>query len=101
MNLTITTEAASHYKEEMELAEGDILRLFCRVGGVGSGGFSIGVTVEQEVPADAYSVQVEGITFVVHESDAWYLDGMVIDYNQDLDYLHFENKKIGDVINPR
>ncbi|WP_353626224.1 hypothetical protein [Bacillus sp. JCM 19041] len=48
MKLIITERAANFYKKEMDLNSGDILRLYVRVGGIGSGGFSIGIMHEQE-----------------------------------------------------
>ncbi|SDH02447.1 Uncharacterized protein YneR [Alteribacillus persepolensis] len=100
MDLTITSEAAQLYKEEMDLRNGDYIRLFVRIGGVGSGGFSVGVA--QEKPeADAYVLQAEGVLFFVNPQDQWYLDGMTISYDKKIDYLSFDNPKIYDVTNPR
>ncbi|MFB4164220.1 HesB/YadR/YfhF family protein [Alteribacillus sp. JSM 102045] len=100
MDLTITPEAARHYKEEMDLKESDHLRLFVRIGGVGSGGFSIGVAKEKP-EAEAYVLQEEGISFFVNPQDKWYLDGMTISYDKTIDFLQYENPKIYDVINPK
>ncbi|MFB5663105.1 HesB/YadR/YfhF family protein [Alteribacillus sp. HJP-4] len=99
MQLTLTKEAAALYKEEMSLADGAYVRLFVRIGGVGSGGFSIGVGKEKP-EAEAYTLQVEGILFFVNPQDQWYLDGMTISYDPSIDYLHFENPNFHDVINP-
>ncbi|MFC5711824.1 iron-sulfur cluster biosynthesis family protein [Thalassorhabdus alkalitolerans] len=99
MDFTISSEAAKHYKKEMELKEGDAVRLFVRVGGVGSGGFSIGVAKETPSPT-SFQVTKEGVTFFVTEEDQWYVDGMTISYEPGIDYFHFENPKIKDVINP-
>lgn len=99
MKLTISDEVAHLYKKQMELTDGDSLRLYVRVGGCGSGGFSVGVTIDTPSP-EAYVITVDGIQFFVEEEDFWYLDEMVIDYNPDLDYVTFENNKINDTVNP-
>ncbi|PYZ98191.1 hypothetical protein CR205_06245 [Alteribacter lacisalsi] len=99
MNLTITREAADLYKREMNLKEGDSLRLYVRVGGVGSGGFSAGVT--KEIPAShCHTAEASGITFHVTEDDVWYFNGMTVKYDPDMDEVSFSNPDIGDVINP-
>ncbi|MGY4689952.1 iron-sulfur cluster biosynthesis family protein [Salibacterium sp. K-3] len=96
----IKEEAAAMYKQEMELNEGDYLRLFVRVGGVGSGGFSLGVAKEKpEAGSDV--LQACGIYFFVNPQDQWYMDGMVVSYEPGIDLLSFENPKIEDVTNPR
>ncbi|RNA69399.1 HesB/YadR/YfhF family protein [Alteribacter keqinensis] len=100
MDLTITDNAAGLYKKEMNLADGDALRLYVRVGGIGSGGFSAGVT--KELPEGTYMTKESGgITFCISEDDEWYFDGMTIDFNQDLGEVQFTNPKIEDVTNPR
>ncbi|KHF39872.1 iron-sulfur cluster biosynthesis family protein [Halalkalibacter okhensis] len=99
MHLTITDSAVSLYIKEIPLIQGDSLRLFVRVGGVGSGGFSVGVIKEQPTPT-SYQVTKQGITFFVNNDDFWYLDGMTIDYDEDLGYLHFSNPKFEQLDHP-
>jgi iron-sulfur cluster insertion protein len=99
MQLTISDQAVKLYKEEMGLKEGDSLRLYVRVGGCGSGGFSVGVTKDHPSPT-AFVKTVNGIRFFVTEEDFWYLDGMTIDFDPDLNYLTFENPTIKDMDNP-
>lgn len=43
MKVTLTDSAASLYINEIPLSKGDTLRLYVRIGGIGSGGFSVGV----------------------------------------------------------
>ncbi|RSL29818.1 hypothetical protein D7Z54_29130 [Salibacterium salarium] len=100
MELTIKPEAARLYKEEMDLEDEEYLRLFVRIGGVGSGGYSIGVSKEKP-EAGAYTLQEKGIFFFVNPQDQWYLDGMTISYDKTIDLLQFENPKIYDVTNPK
>ncbi|MCD8500581.1 MAG: HesB/YadR/YfhF family protein [Bacillaceae bacterium] len=92
MQLSISKGAANFYKKQMELSEGDSLRLYVRVGGCGSGGFSVGVTIDTP-SSRAYVSAVNGIQFFVEEDDFWYLDGITIDYNADLDQLSFEHTR--------
>ncbi|RSL33297.1 hypothetical protein D7Z54_11785 [Salibacterium salarium] len=99
MELTIKPGAALLYKEEMDLEDGEYLRLFVRIGGVGSGGYSIGVSIEKP-EAEAYVLQEKGIYFFVNPQDQWYLNGMTISYDKTIDLLEFENPKIYDVTNP-
>ncbi|AIC94520.1 iron-sulfur cluster biosynthesis family protein [Shouchella lehensis] len=99
MNVLITKEAVQFYRQEMHLVDGDELRLFVRVGGVGSGGFSVGVTREIE-DFDYETIQQEGILFYVSKDDLWYIDGMHIDYNDDLDMVLFKQGKFDNLDHP-
>ncbi|MBU8906070.1 iron-sulfur cluster biosynthesis family protein [Desertibacillus haloalkaliphilus] len=99
MKFTITDEAARFYKEEIPLQPGESLRFYVRVGGVGSGGFSVGVMKEQ--PSESsYIIEKQDAKFFVTEDDFWYLDGMTIDYNDDMDFVSFENSAIDDLNHP-
>ncbi|WP_096435213.1 iron-sulfur cluster biosynthesis family protein [Alteribacter populi] len=100
MNLTITESAVKFYKQEMKLLDNDAVRFFVRVGGVGSGGFSAGITKDLPV-SDRHSVTVNHITFYVSSDDEWYFDGMTIDFNEDRGEVQFSNPKIEDVTNPQ
>lgn len=99
MNLTITDEAMFFYKREMNLNEGDKLHLYVRVGGVGSGGFSAGIT-HGEPELDAQVLVKEGIEFCVSDEDVWYFDGMTIDYDADYDAVTYDNPSIQNTTNP-
>ncbi|WP_332693051.1 iron-sulfur cluster biosynthesis family protein [Halalkalibacter lacteus] len=99
MNVIITDSAIALYKKEMPLTEGDSLRLFVRVGGVGSGGFSVGL-MQDEPTSTSYKINKQGVTFFVNEDDFWYLDGMTIDYNEDLGYLDFSNPTFDQIDHP-
>ncbi|MCK0473948.1 iron-sulfur cluster biosynthesis family protein [Halalkalibacter sp. APA_J-10(15)] len=99
MHLKISKEAAYLYKKEIPLQAGDSLRLFVRVGGVGSGGFSVGVTKE-EPPSKCFKVIKENIIFFVTEDDYWYFDGMEINYHEDLDYVQFKHSSFDHLDHP-
>lgn len=99
MNLTITDSAATLYKKEIPLQDGDTIRLYVRVGGIGSGGFSVGVM--KDSPTDtAFKVKKQGVTFFVTEDDFWYLDGMTIQYDEDTGYLDFINPRFNQLDHP-
>lgn len=100
MNVTITPEAARFYNHEVLLGKDQPLRLFVRVGGVGSGGFSVGVSKESPT-SNCYQTTVEGITFFITEDDAWYFEGMTIDYNEDLNMMIFTNPQFEDIYHPK
>ncbi|WP_078595776.1 HesB/YadR/YfhF family protein [Evansella clarkii] len=99
MQLTITENAANLYKKEMSLKEGDVLALFVRVGGIGSGGFSAGVK-KGRPDGDYTEVTSGGLVFSVSDEEIWYFDGMTIDFDEDMQELTFDNPKIDNVINP-
>ncbi|SIS37345.1 HesB/YadR/YfhF family protein [Salimicrobium flavidum] len=75
MNITVTEEAASWYKDELDLEENDNLQFYVRYGGVGGlqPGFSLGIKVDTPYEAVA-ETSVEGITFYIEKSDEWYFD---------------------------
>lgn len=99
MHVTISKEAAILYKKEMALQDGDSLRLYVRIGGVGSGGFSVGV-MKDKPNQSSYIVEQEGIIFFIEEDDFWYFNGMAIDYNEDLDYIQFEHATLKQLEHP-
>ena len=75
MKLNISKEAANWYKEELHINEVINLRFFVRYGGVGGKvpGFSLGIT--PDTPEDIHaSAEIDGITFFVEETDAWYFE---------------------------
>ncbi|WP_026671911.1 iron-sulfur cluster biosynthesis family protein [Alkalihalobacterium bogoriense] len=99
MKLTITKRAANFYINEIPLQKDDALRLFVRVGGVGSGGFSVGVQKDVPQPT-SYTIVQEGILFFVNEDDFWYIDGMTIDYNEDINLMTFDNPNWTNIDHP-
>ncbi|GEL07901.1 iron-sulfur cluster biosynthesis family protein [Salisediminibacterium halotolerans] len=101
MNLTITNEAVQFYKQELNLADNDTLTLYVRVGGVGSGGFSAGLSRGRPDHSAVYKHEEQGIIFYIAEDDAWYFDGMTIDYDADFDAVTYNNPRIDDVTNPK
>jgi len=80
VNIRITPAAAAFYQREMELASYQALRLYVRIGGFGSGGYSIGVQMDRPTKRD-YQIQVNGVTFLINPDDTWYMDGLIIDHD--------------------
>ena len=75
LNLTVSTEAAKWYKEDLDIEDTAQLRFFVRYGGVGGKipGFSLGVKLDK--PKAIYaSTEVENITLYIEEADAWYFE---------------------------
>ncbi|AOM83030.1 iron-sulfur cluster biosynthesis family protein [Salisediminibacterium beveridgei] len=99
MNFIVSDDAIAFYKHEMRLVDGDELHLFVRVGGVGSGGFSVGLA-RGKPELEAEVIEKDGILFYVTAEDAWYFDGMTIDYNADFDAVTYDNPTIINTTNP-
>ncbi|NEU31294.1 hypothetical protein GN156_10950 [bacterium LRH843] len=100
MKLVLTDSAINLYLKEIPLQAGDKLRLYVRVGGIGSGGFSVGV-MKDEPLSTSFKIEKRGIIFFVNEDDFWYLDGMTIDYNEDFGYLNFLNPAFEELHHPK
>lgn len=93
MKLEITKEAANWYKEELDLEEVTWIRFFVRYGGVGGRipGFSLGISTN--APHKIYgSTEVDGITFFIEETDAWYFEnsGLRISFDKKLQEPNFK-----------
>lgn len=99
MDLTISEKAAHFYRSEMNLKENDPLWLFVRVGGIGSGGFSVGVA---RTTPDLESVTLKkgGLNIYVTEQDLWYFEGMTIDYDRDIEEITFVHASGDDLFYP-
>ncbi|WP_141432349.1 HesB/YadR/YfhF family protein [Bacillus sp. 03113] len=88
MNIHICDEAATWYKEEMLLKEGDFIRFFARYGGCSTvqQGFSLGISNEKPFDIGIQTTK-DGITFFIEEKDLWYFDNhdLVVDFNKEMD----------------
>ncbi|WP_139995647.1 HesB/YadR/YfhF family protein [Paenibacillus paridis] len=75
MKLIVEQPAASWYKTEMGLVDGDAIRIFVRLGGCGSvhPGLSLGIT-KDEPRSIGLSVEAEGVTYYIEEDNLWYLE---------------------------
>lgn len=96
MKLLITEAAATWYETELEMNKNSYLRFFVRYGGVGNvPGFSL--AIKQDEPHQPHAtVQLNGITYYVEESDAWYFEDkdLVVDFDDKRNEPVFIYKKI-------
>lgn len=96
MKLQINERAATWYEEELEMDANSCLRFFVRYGGAGNvPGFSL--AIKQDEPHQPHaSVQVNGITYYVEESDAWYFEDkdLIVNFNEKLNEPVFIYEKI-------
>ncbi|WLV25885.1 HesB/YadR/YfhF family protein [Aciduricibacillus chroicocephali] len=75
MKLTVSDHAATWYKEELELNDGDHLRFYVRYGGCGLiSGFSLGVKAAPPKNPLVHSL-ADNILFFIETDDAWYFEG--------------------------
>ncbi|TLS37425.1 HesB/YadR/YfhF family protein [Pseudalkalibacillus caeni] len=82
MTFSVTDSAARFYKHEMDLKNGDCLRLFCRYAGSGAeGGFKLGVMADHPEDGD-FIQQFNGINYFVRPGDQWFIDQMKLDYDE-------------------
>ncbi|MFY4774011.1 HesB/YadR/YfhF family protein [Metabacillus sp. RGM 3146] len=96
MKLKVSNKAASWYKEELDLNDGDSLRFFVRYGGNSTiqSGFSLGVI--NDTPKEAAAMaEANGLTFFVEESDVWYFDqyDLQVNVKEDGDEPEFHYEK--------
>ncbi|MFC6333884.1 HesB/YadR/YfhF family protein [Paenibacillus septentrionalis] len=75
MGLIVEQPAAHWYKSEMELEQGDHVRIYVRLGGCGSvhPGLSLGVMKDEPRDIGAQT-EVEGIHFYMEQDNMWYLE---------------------------
>ncbi|MFJ6412758.1 hypothetical protein CHI12_05540 [Terribacillus saccharophilus] len=93
MQISITKPASNWFVQEMDLEPGSAVRFYVRYGGIGGikEGFSLGITAEQ--PNDPITTEeVQGITFFVERSDAWYFEGvdLSVKYSRKWDDIQYE-----------
>lgn len=82
--ITITEAANGRIKEMMAGQEGENLFLRLGVKGGGCSGLSYGMGFDQEINEDDSSFESDGLTVVVDKDSAPILEGVVIDFKQNL-----------------
>jgi len=80
----VTKRAAQFYKKEMELKDGDAVRLYVRYGGQGQYGFSVGIEKSEQNPIQD-GTEIEGITFYADPDDRWFVDLLTLDADEKLE----------------
>jgi uncharacterized protein YneR len=93
MKITVTNSALEWFRQELGLTPGDALRFYAKYGGTSRfhPGFSVGITVEKPSQVAA-SVERDGITFFIRESDVWlFNEGNVnVDYDKEQDEVVYD-----------
>ncbi|HLR66243.1 HesB/YadR/YfhF family protein [Virgibacillus alimentarius] len=76
MKLHVSEEAATWYKNELDIEESAQIRFYVRYGGVGGNipGFSLALKHDIPNEADALTKK-EDITFFIESKDEWYFEG--------------------------
>ncbi|MGV3487640.1 MAG: HesB/IscA family protein [Tuberibacillus sp.] len=82
--ITITEAANSRIKEMMAEQDGENLFLRLAVRGGGCSGLSYGMGFDQEINKDDSQFESDGLKVVVDKDSAPLLDGVVIDFKQNL-----------------
>ncbi|MFD2673607.1 HesB/YadR/YfhF family protein [Marinicrinis sediminis] len=98
MKLSITSQAASHLQDELDLQSGDFVRFHVKYGGHSTiqTSFSLGISTEEPTKVGASS-NVNGIEYYIEDSDLWYFEthNLEVDYNaatEEIEY-HYEAVK--------
>ncbi|MFQ3853866.1 HesB/YadR/YfhF family protein [Staphylococcus sp. 2S1] len=98
MEIELSNNAVSWFKEELELPEGDkVLQFFVRYGGEFQlkQGFSPAFSVDRKDEVEiGYENNYEGLDVVIVEKDLWYFkdDNLFIDINDSVDEISYTTK---------
>lgn len=96
MKIVINDQAASWYKEELELHAGDYVRFFARYGGHSTvqQGFSLGISNEEPLDAGTATTK-DGITYYIEQKDMWYFDNhnLYVEFNEKAKEPEFKYEK--------
>ncbi|MDK9842149.1 hypothetical protein CD144_02545 [Staphylococcus equorum subsp. linens] len=98
MEIELSNNAVSWFKEELELPEGDkVLQFFVRYGGEFQlkQGFSPAFSVDKKDEVEiGYENNYEGLDVVIAEKDLWYFkdDNLFIDINDSVDEISYITK---------
>ncbi|NGQ96638.1 iron-sulfur cluster biosynthesis family protein [Brevibacillus sp. SYP-B805] len=95
IQLEIQPAFALAYLRMAAFRQGDVLRLYVRTGGPGTGGLFFALEKDEMLPGDAV-YHVEGLTFVIRPGDFWYFDGGRLGYDERFgEYgFFFENPRL-------
>lgn len=76
MKLIVEQAAAKWYKEQMELQDGQYVRIYIKLGGCGSVHPGLSLGIMQDEPLEiGVDTTVEDVHFFVEQSNLWYLEG--------------------------
>lgn len=98
MEIELSNNAVSWFKEELELPEGDkVLQFFVRYGGEFQlkQGFSPAFSVDKKEDVEiGYEHHYDGLDVVIAEKDLWYFEdhNLFIDVNDGIDEISYATK---------
>ncbi|MDW4422168.1 HesB/YadR/YfhF family protein [Staphylococcus saprophyticus] len=98
MEIELSNNAVSWFKEELELPEGDkVLQFFVRYGGEFQlkQGFSPAFSVDKKEGVEiGYENHYDGLDVVIAEKDLWYFEdhNLFIDVNDGIDEISYATK---------
>lgn len=95
MALIVEQPAANWYKSQMELGQGDHVRIFVRLGGCGSVHPGLSLGVNRDVPREIGAEQtVDGVHYFIEKDNMWYLENknlrISFDAEQEEIYMNVE-----------
>ncbi|MCP1124415.1 hypothetical protein CN326_15595 [Bacillus sp. AFS018417] len=96
MNISVSKEAVSWYKNELGLQTGDALRFFVQYGGCSTVQKGLSLGIRKDEPATpAVQIQEDGITFFIEGDDEWFFDGhdLSVTFSNDDDFPQFHYEK--------
>ena len=96
MNIHISEEALTWFKDEMLVEEGEQVRFYVRYGGSSPlhDGFSLGVNKDEPVdPGER--IEIDKREFFIEEGDLWFFDGhdLFVEFDEKLQEPSYEYKK--------
>jgi uncharacterized protein YneR len=96
MNISVSKEAVSWYKNELGLQTGDAIRFFVQYGGCSTVQKGLSLGIRKDTPATpAVQIQEDGITFFIEGDDEWFFDGhnLSVTFSNDDDFPQFNYEK--------
>ncbi|HLU22464.1 HesB/YadR/YfhF family protein [Lederbergia graminis] len=97
MQITISDNAISWFKESMKLQQGDKVKFYSQIYGSSpvQDKHALAFTKDNDPIDIAVRTEVEGIEFYVEDTDVWFFDGhdLKVDYDPDEDELKFDYVK--------
>ncbi|EIT86880.1 hypothetical protein A374_04879 [Fictibacillus macauensis ZFHKF-1] len=89
MAFSLSESVISLYRQ-IDFDEGEALQLFARYSGSPDhGGYAIGVQKGHPTDND-YIQEYEGLTVFVRPDDQWFVQDMMLDYDEQEDFFSFE-----------
>lgn len=90
--LNLTDSAVARIREVLSENEVPNLKLRIFVEGGGCSGFQYGFMIEEQVTDDDFNVDIQDITLLIDPVSAQYIDGITIDFKDDIEGARFVMK---------